>query len=220
MDKKTKKKETIIVFSAHSDDFVLGAGGTILEYAKQGRNVTAVIFSYGEKSHPWIKEDIIRRVRSQESIEAGQILQCSIIFFDLREGKFLEDYDQKKMEKELISLIKKEKPSKVFTHSHEDPHPDHRAVHTISLNLFKQIPESKKPELYMYSIWNPVSLKTKYPSLYIDISQTFMAKMKALRVFRSQRIHVAYPIFLSLFRDLWEGLKIKSRFAEKFFRIK
>ena len=29
------KEETIVVFSAHSDDFVIGAGGTIAKYTKE-----------------------------------------------------------------------------------------------------------------------------------------------------------------------------------------
>ncbi len=40
-----KTKQTILVFSAHTDDFVLGAGGTIAKYIQEGKTVIAVIFS-------------------------------------------------------------------------------------------------------------------------------------------------------------------------------
>jgi len=53
MAKKEGKNETILVFSAHSDDFVIGAGGTIAKYTEEGKKVIAVVFSYGERSHPW-----------------------------------------------------------------------------------------------------------------------------------------------------------------------
>ena len=82
-----KAKETILVFSAHSDDFVIGAGGTIAEYAKQGKKIIAVIFSYGEKSHPWLQGTVVQKIRRQETIEACKILHCSELFFDLKEGK-------------------------------------------------------------------------------------------------------------------------------------
>ena len=62
-----KKKETIIVMSAHSDDFVIGAGGTIAEYIKQGKKVISIVFSYGEKSHPWLKEKVVQKFRIQET---------------------------------------------------------------------------------------------------------------------------------------------------------
>ncbi|MBI2668390.1 PIG-L family deacetylase [Candidatus Woesearchaeota archaeon] len=212
------RKESILVFSAHSDDFVLGAGGTIANYTKEGKKVTAIVFSYGEKSHPWLKEEVVQRMRAQETLEACTILKCSVLFFDLRELQFEEDFRTKNLGANLVDIITKEKPSKIFTHSLEDPHPDHKAVHTITLNLLKKI--KKKPELYIYSIWNPVSFRTTYPALFVKISKTFSFKMQALKTFRSQKIHILYPVFLLLFRNFLAGIKLHTLFAEKFYRIK
>lgn len=218
MTKTIKQNENILIFSAHSDDFVLGAGGTILDYTKQGKNVTVIVFSYGEKALPWLKEQIAQKVRLQETLEASEMIGCNVVFFDLKEFHFLEDFKQKELEQKVLKIIAKEKPQKIFTHSHEDPHPDHKAAHTITLKIYEKIKSSVKPELYIYSVWNSVSFK-EYPSLYVDISKTFFMKIKALRVFRSQRIPIAYPVFLSLYRAVIDGLKIRKRFAEKFFRI-
>lgn len=212
------KKETIIVLGAHSDDFVIGAGGTIAKYAQDGKKVISIVFSYGENSHPWLKQRIVQQMRSDETIEASKILNCKSYFYDLKEYKFLDEFKEKKLDKKLLALFNKEKPTKMFTHSFEDPHPDHRAVHKITLDLFNKL--DQKPELYIYSIWNPISLKTKYPSLCIDTTKTFFLKLKALRTFRSQFVHVAYPFILLLIRDIKEGIGIKKRFAERFFRIR
>ena len=217
--KKVKSKKTILVFSAHSDDFVIGAGGTIANYTQEGKKVVSVIMSYGEKSHPWLKKTVVQEMRSAETLEAGKLLKCKTIFFDLKEGKFLDEYKKNKIEKKCANLINSLKPEKIFTHSNEDPHPDHRATHKITLELLEKL--SYKPEVYIYSVWNPVSFKTKYPSLYIDVTKNFGTKLKALKTFRSQTIHVAYPFFLLMFRAIRDGLKMKgARFAEKFFRIK
>ena len=212
------KKETILVLGAHSDDFVIGAGGTIFNYVNQGKKVISVVFSYGEKSHPWLKEKIVQKFRSEETFEASKILGCKTIFFDLQEIKFYEEYQSKGVEKELLKLLNKEKPSKIFTHSGEDPHPDHKAINKITLGLLEKI--SFKPELYIYSIWNPVSIRTAHPVLYVDISNSFWTQMKALKSFKSQQIHISVPIFLLIFRALQNGFKIGSLFAEKFYRIK
>lgn len=216
---KGKKKQTILVFSAHSDDFVIGAGGTIAKYTAEGKKVIVVAFSYGEKSHPWLKEQIIQKMRSEEAWEASKILKCQILFFDLKEFNFLNDYISQNKEQELIAIIQKAKPIKIFTHSSEDPHPDHQAVHKITLDLYHKL-NSIKPEVYIYSIWNPVSFKTQYPVLFVNVSATFSIKLQALRTFRSQKIHVAYPFLLLLFRAVLAGVKLRTRFAEKFFRIK
>ncbi len=215
---KPKKKETIIVFGAHTDDFVIGAGGTIASYTKAGKKVLCLVFSYGEKSHPWIKEHVVQKFRSEEALQASEMLGCRTIFFDLREVNFYEDYQKKGLEKLLLKTLRKEKPDKIFTHSNEDPHPNHKDVHKITLELFEKL--ELKPELYIYSIWNPISLKTNLPSLYVNITKTFSLKLKALKTFKSQHIHITYPFFLLLFRAFKNGLKIKTLFGEKFYRIR
>ena len=212
------RKEKIVVFSAHSDDFVIGAGGTIAKYTQQRNKVLAVVFSYGELSHPWLKKKVVQKMRYKETEDASKLLKCKSIFFDLKEGKFLDDYDAKNLKESLIQLLEKEKPTKIFTHSHEDPHPDHRAIHEITLEVFNELKE--KPEVYMYSIWNPVSFKTQYPSLYVNVSKTFSLKLKALWKFKSQKVHVSYPFILLMYKAIKDGIKMRTRFGEHFFRIK
>lgn len=213
------KKETIVVCSAHSDDFVFGAGGTIAKFAHEGKKVIAIIFSYGEKSHPWLKESIVQKMRSKETLEAGKVLHCETIFFDLKEFHFGEDYQNRNVERQLLKILTKTKPTKIFTHSSEDPHPDHKAVYAITLDIREKLEE--KPELYIYSVWNPVSFKTQYPSFYVDISKTFGEKLSALKTFRSQKFHAVYPLFIPvLFRAIKDGFKLRKLFGEHFFRVK
>ena len=213
-----RKKDKILVFSAHSDDFVIGAGGTIANYAGKGNKVQAIIFSYGESSHPWLKTKIVQNMRSRETFEACKLLRCKAKFFYLKEGKFMEDYLNKGLKTEFIRLIEKYRPTKIFTHSNEDPHPDHKAVYEITLQMYEEL--STKPELYIYSIWNPVSFKTNYPSLYVDISKTLSLKMKALWKFKSQKVHIIYPVILLIYKAVKDGIKMRKRFGEHFFRIK
>ncbi len=213
-----RKKETILVFSAHSDDFVLGAGGTISKYIKEGKKVLVFVFSYGEKSHPWLQERFTKRMRAQETYQASKILGCKTRFFDLEEFKFYQDYQQGGVERELLRVIIKEKPVKIFTHSKEDPHPDHNTVNKITEELCRKLPASFKPEVYIYSVWNPISFKTHFPSFYVDVSNTFGLKLKALRAFRSQQIHVIYPFILGLYKAIKDGIKMRARFGEHFFR--
>lgn len=215
---KSRKKEVIIVCSAHNDDFVIGAGGTIARYAKEGKKVIAVVFSYGEKSHPWLKEKVVQKIRFKEANEGANLLGCKVILFDLKEFRFLEEYKEKKVGDALRKLFEKEKPQKIFTHSMEDPHPDHKAVHQIAVSVYEQ--SKSTAEFYVYPVWNPVSFRTTYPSLYVNISTTFWTKLKALRAFHSQKVHIIYPFFLLLFRAIREGLHIHTRFAEKFFRLR
>ncbi len=212
------KKETIIVFSAHPDDFVIGAGGTIRNYLKEKKKVIAVVFSLGEKSHIWLKSKIIKNMRKKETLDASKITGGKVMFMDLGDQKIYSDYQAGNWERKLLTLLNQKKPIKIFTHSNEDPHPDHKAVHQITLELYEKM--ETKPELYIYSVWNPVSFKTEYPAFYVDITKSFSVKLKALGAFKSQKVHIIYPFFLLLVKAAWDGFKIRKRFAEKFFRIR
>ena len=79
----------------------------------------------------------------------------------------------------------------------------------------------KKPEVYIYSIWNPVSFKTQFPSLYVNISKTFSAKLKSLHKFKSQKFQAIYPLMtIIFFRAFRDGIKMRKKFGEHFFRVK
>lgn len=214
------KTETVIVLSAHSDDFVLGAGGTIASYTAAGKKVLAIIFSYGEKSHPWMKSRVIKTLRKRETMEACTVLKCQAVFFDLKEGSYLTGYREGKVEQQFLRILERRKPVKLFTHSSEDPHPDHRAVQQITLQAYEKLRYKPKPEVYSYSVWNPVSLKTKFPSLYVDVSGTFSRKMAALKRFESQKLHITYPVFVLLYHAVKDGIRIGGKFGEHFFRIR
>jgi len=210
--------ETIILFCAHSDDEVLGAGGTIARFAKEGKRIINIIFSYGEKSHPWLKKDAIAKIRINEAKEADKLLGCKkTIFLDLNEGNFLAN--ERKTVLEIISLLKKENPSKIFTHSYDDPHPDHRAVYKM---ISAAVEKSKIDcDVYIFDVWNPFTIRQRHlPRLYIDITKQFPTKVKALRNFQSQRVAVFTLLWSVYARAITAGLAIDARYAERFYKIK
>ena len=218
MQKAANSKPSIVIFSAHSDDFVIGAGGTIKKYTNKGYQVHVYIFSFGENSHPWEEEETVQKFRAKEAFKAAQILGCKCHFFDLKETKFIEQAKEKKLKDKLMQITETINPEKIFTHSSEDPHPDHQAVNEITLELYKTL--NDKPQILTYSVWNPVDFKTKYPSLIVPIKYTYKTKLKALKAFPSQKFNAIYPLmFFIWFRAIREGLKIRSRFAEKFYLV-
>ena len=218
--KVSKVKENVLVLGAHSDDFVLGAGATIAKYVKEGKKVTCIIFSYGEMSHPWLKEEEVQKMRIEEAHQAAKVLGCKTIFFNLKEGKFSNKNNGERTVKKILTIIKNKKPTKIFTHSIEDPHPDHQAVNKITLEAYEQIENKLKPEIYVYSVWNPVEFKTRAPALLVDVGNSFNKKVEAMKKFESQKVHTLYPRIIAFFRDIKTGIRIRKKFAEKFYRIR
>jgi len=212
-------KDAVIVMVAHSDDQVIGAGGTIAKWVQEGKEVVVVVFSYGVKANPWLKKHVTAEMRYEESIQASEIMGVKeTIFFDLTEGKFEEEFKEKAIDKRIDELVKKYKPSKILTHSFDDHHPDHKAVSNI---LLKHFEKKEKPDIYAFHVWNIANLeKREAPRLMVDITDTFKIKMKALNCFKSQWISVILLIWSIYYRAFTNGRQIKKRYAEAFYKIK
>jgi len=212
--------ESIIVFCAHNDDHLIGAGGALAKYAKQGKDISVVIFSYGEGSHFWLKKKVTIEMRVNESKKADKIVGIkNTVYLGLKEGKFPEEVKKKKIENKIKSLILKNKSTKIFTHSIDDPHPDHRAVYNIITKLVDKL--NYKGELYSFEIWNPVNLrKREKPKLVVDTSKTFYKKIKAIKTHKSQKVSIISLLWNIYRKDFFNGLSNNCRYAEVFYKIK
>jgi len=211
-------KESIIVFCAHSDDQILGAGGTIAKYEKDGKNVYTIIFSYGEGSHFWLKPRVTAEMRVKEAQNADKVVGGkNVMFLGLTEGKFKEEAKESKLGNRVVSLIKKIKPTRIFTHSKEDPHPDHNAVHDFIMDSIDKM--KYKCDVYSFNIWNPIKIKKRdQPKLVVDITDTFKLKIKALKCFKSQKIAL-YSLLPSVYiKALTNGSQNNMRYAEVFLK--
>ncbi len=210
--------ESVLVLCAHPDDEVFGLGGTIAKYSKEGKKVVSIIFSYGEKALPYFKEEEVRKIRKKESLDAAKVMGTkNTLFLGLEEGKFEK---AKKKDFEVIrSIILELKPSKIFTHSMDDPHMDHRATHKLVVDLLKDM--DYQGELYAFNVWNPMSFRKRHlPKLFVDISDTFKIKIKAIRKFETQKMQGRWPLMPAIFaRALVYGFQNKCKFAEKFLKV-
>ncbi len=212
--------KNILVVCAHPDDEVFGPGGTMAKYSNEGFKVDAIIFSYGEQSHPWLKKKFVVDTRIKEQKKASELLGIkNTVFFGLREGYFKEGIEKESILKKLVSLIKRKKPVKIFTHSIDDPHPDHNIVHKTVLEALEK--SKHKCDVYTFDVWNPVNImKRKKPKLYVDISDTFGKKIGALKCFKSQKVSLISLLWSVYLKAVISGIENKTRFAEVFYKVK
>lgn len=212
-------KQTILVIGAHSDDPAFGAGGTIAKYALEGHKVKSIIFSYGELSHPHLKPEIVAQTRAKEAKISDKILGGKgVTFFDLKEGRFSQDIKTLKTEKELIKIIQKEKPIKIFTHGANDAHPDHLAVY----NLIKEMINKKEItcEVYSFDVWSIVRLRKRaVPRLVVDITSTFNKKLKSIEAHKSQTMTMLSLGWTVYFKAIMNGWNNNCKYAEVFDKI-
>ncbi len=211
-------KEKILIICAHNDDQVFGIGGTIAKYAKQGKTVKTVIFSFGELSHPHLKPEVIIKRRVKESLDADKILGGKgIRYLGLKEGRFPKEIEKKGIKKIITNIIRKEKPGKIFTHSINDAHPDHRAVYHFVRELTGEI--KYKGDIYLFGVWSPVRIKNRnIPKMVVDITGTFGKKIKAIKAHKSQQLTILSLLWNVYLRAIMNGWSSNCRYAEVFYK--
>jgi len=212
-------QESVLVLCAHSDDQIFGPGGTIAKYAKEGKKVYSVIFSFGESSHPHMKDNHTAAMRLDESYKADKLVGGSgIQFLGLKETHFF-DHEAETKEK-LKQIIEDKRPSVIFTHSDEDMHPDHRAVCKLVIDSLNEM--DYKCDVYAFDVWVFFNFKKTQsaPRMYVDITKTFSLKIKALRAFKSQMAVLIVLLWSVYLRAFVHGLSHKGLFVERFFKLK
>lgn len=216
------KQENILVFVAHSDDEAIGAGGTIAKYAREGKDVYLIVFSFGEGSNPILVKREIATTRVKEARRVGSVLGVKqTVFLGATDGKIIENIKNKRFLDKIRHFLRKHKPTKIFTHSYADPHHDHRAVHKIVTKVLRE-EEFKDIPVFVFDVWNPLNLffNRNVPKMLVDITDTFEAKIKALSLFRSQKPSVYLLMPAVLVKARGHGIANECRYAERFYRIR
>lgn len=209
----------VLVFCAHSDDQAIGAGGYIAKLAKEGAQIMTMVCSFGEQSHPHLERIHVRKTRVLESKKADKILSGhGVLFIGLREGKFLEDYHNRKLHAKMLHHLRTFNPDLILTHASDDPHPDHRAVYEIILRLYTDA--SLHCEMYSFNVWNLFNLKRSAPKVIVDITGTFKRKLDAIAAFRSQSIALAVLLGPVYCKAIFWGWRRGCRYAECFYKVR
>ncbi len=213
-------KETILAIAAHNDDHLIGAGGALTKYAKEGMRVRTIICSFGERSHPHLKKEVIVERRVKESIKADKIMGGSgVAYLGVREGKFDEDFKERDIEKKLAWIIKKEKPAKIFVHGLDDFHPDHRAVYRLVKRLMDN--GAITCPVYSFEVWSFLKFRNRnLPRLVVNISDTFNTKIKAFLVHESQTLAIWSLLWKLIVKDWLSGVLHGYKYAEVFYKLK
>jgi LmbE family N-acetylglucosaminyl deacetylase len=179
-----------LVVGAHPDDPEFGTGGTMLKWIRDGWRVVYVICTNGDKgsSDPEMTSEQLARIREGEQKEAAKTLGISEVEFLGYPDGGLEDTPE--FRGRLVRLIRKYRPDIVLTH---DPyrrymgHRDHRIAGMATMDavfpysrdsLF--YPEHKAEGLQPHKVMEVHLFGAEDPDTFVDISDVFEIKMKAV----------------------------------------
>jgi bacillithiol biosynthesis deacetylase BshB1 len=176
-------KVDYIFFGAHPDDAEIGCGGTMLESVSKGKKIALVDLTRGEMGTRGTAE-----TRLRESLAAARVLGALFrVQLDLGDGNLRAGREE---ELEVISVIRKHRPSIVFAPYPDDRHPDHtragklvtEASFYAGLAKIETGQASHRPQMVVYYMQNYV----QQPTFVVDTTAFQKKKMEALRCYKSQ----------------------------------
>ena len=196
--------ERVLVVTAHPDDLDFGAGGTIAQWTAKGIKVSYCICTNGDQGgeDPDVPREEMPKIRQKEQRDAGAALGVSdITFLNYRDG-WLEPTIE--LRKAIVREIRKTRPQRMVIQSPERnwdrlfaSHPDHmaageaaiQAVYPDSRNAFAFEDLLKEEGLEPWKVLEVWVMSHNSPDHYVDITDTFDKKMKALHAHVSQTAH-------------------------------
>lgn len=195
----------VMFIGAHPDDIELGAGGTLIKHIKRQDEILYIILSKGERGG----DPIEREMEVLDVINYLGIKNFKILDFPdtLLNARFNEIKDI------LENIITEFKPDRIYTHSLNDSHQDHKTT-------AKAVRIAGRKVSQILSYWSPLLYDNFHPIYFIDISDTFEEKIKILKKYKSQK-HKDYlkrEIVTSINR--YFGYLNNTQFAEGFEIIK
>jgi N-acetylglucosamine malate deacetylase 1 len=186
----------VLVVAAHPDDEVLGCGGTIAKHVESLDEVYVLIMAegltsrYQKREVDLRKEDLLKLHAASE--KAADILGVKeVMFLNFLDNR-MDQIDLLDIVKEVEKIIEKCKPDIVYTHHVGDVNIDHVMTHKAVITACRPLPgQNIKTLLFFETLssteWQPVNSATYFsPNWFIDISDVFDKKMKALACYESE----------------------------------
>lgn len=202
--------KSVLVFSPHPDDDIIGCGGTLCKHSLAGNRIVIVYVTDGRKGGSSYNEEELVRIRMDEARRAAGIIGVDeLIFLGLPDGELKMD---KKNVMEIVSILRNVKPDIVFLPFLMDNHGDHMATNDIFVKASRVY--NMDFICYGYEVWTPLSS----PNFVVDISKELPIKIAALKQHESQ---IRECDFIDAFTGLsrYRGaLHKKGRSAEAFVR--
>lgn len=195
--------KNILLIAAHPDDEVLGCGGTVARYAREGHNVSVMILGEGITSR-YAKRHMANRAKElkilkEQTKKANEFLGVKNVYtHDLPDNRF-DTVALLEIVKIIEKQISKVKPEIILTHTGSDLNIDHVITHRAVLTATRPVPGQTVREIYAFEI--PSSTEWAFqqfdsvfcPNILVDIKSTLNMKIKAMRIYESESRKFPHP---------------------------
>ena len=195
----TEGTRRVMVVTAHPDDPEFGAGGTIAKLVTEGREVTYVIVTNGNKgsSDPRVTPADLVRIREAEQQNAARALGVARVEFLGYEDGEIED--TRPLRLDITRQIRRWRPDLIIT---QHPgrttanffgwHRDHRITAGVVLDCVYPLARGHLsfpelvPDYEPHTVREVYLIQWEQPQLVVDITETMDQKLQAVACHASQ----------------------------------
>lgn len=215
----------ILVVAPHPDDEVLGCGGILAKYAKNGDHTYVAVMTNAHIGAPeQFTPDGVINVRN-EALKAHQVLGVKETFFFDFPAPRLETTPGYEIAIALNKLINQLSINTLYLPHRGDMHKDHAIIFYAALVAARPINNCPVKDIYTYETLSetewaaPFGSDVFIPNVYVDITGTFDVKLRAMECFASQIKSYPHPRSakglesLAVFRGCTVGVPLAESFA-------
>ena len=190
--------ERVMVITAHPDDSEFGAGGTVATMVKEGREVTYVIATNGDKGSGdrTMTPEKLATIRAKEQRNAARTLGVARVeFLGYPDGELEDTRD---LRRDVTREIRRWRPDLVITmNPHRTTnlyasHRDHRIIAGVVLDCIYPLARDHLsfpellPEFEPHRVREIHVMQWENPHLLVDITDVMDRKLEALACHASQ----------------------------------
>lgn len=222
----------IQVIAAHPDDEVLGCGGSIAKWVKEGHEVNVLIMAEGATSRDKNRDPEFRREElsdlAQSASQSADILGVkSVELLDYPDNR-MDSVDLLDVVKSIEDCIDKLKPKMVVTHHVGDLNIDHQVIHRAVVTACRPQPGQTVKQILSFEVpsateWQSPAINSHFvPNWYEDITDTLHLKRKALEIYESEMREWPHVRSIEAVEHLarWSGASIGCDAAEAFMLLR
>lgn len=179
----------VLIVAAHTDDEVLGCGGTIARHIASGNEVHLLFMTDGVSARG--VQSAAAQLRLESAKKAAQILGThsskNLCFPDNQ----MDAVPLLHIVKEIEQVISELKPDTIYTHHASDLNIDHKITNHALMTACRPQPGLSVKEIYAFEVlsstdWQQSDLPPFIPNLYVDIASYLPQKKEALQAYDSE----------------------------------
>lgn len=182
--------KTILIVAAHTDDEVIGCGGTIARHVTEGDEVYGIFMADGVSSrHKSDRKELT--IRNSAAEEVRKILGIKKNYYLEHPDNRLDSLPLIEVIQSLESLINEIEPNIIYTHHHGDLNIDHSITHRAVMTACRPVPKSTVQEIYAFEIlssteWATTLVSPFVPNHFVNIDKYVSKKIKALKKYHME----------------------------------